>query len=261
LMSKGFKVDATLWKAKSKRLVKELKLDEAKVVREQAGLLAQLMAKVAPPFKSFPKFSGKPSYTTGGALGVGRKSVKAGFFAAVQRMGTERQWRDKSIKKAIRAGDTDYLTRRLRHMKGSNKHNLEVRKYSDRERNRMRNNRGRVNKGTQPFVGLQNKDVNAGLKRAVNNVGIAKASLALIALRLGRPSPPAWIKKHFGKVNPTLRISRNPARVTFRTSAKGLDVVASNLKRIERFRMNAMVKRLESMIRANAKKSGFKVKR
>lgn len=260
-MSRNFKVDSTIWKAKSKRLVKELKLDEADVVREQAGLLAQLMTKVAPPFKAFPKLQGKPTYTTGGALGVGRKAVKAGFFAAVKRMGTERQWDDKNIKKAIRAGDTDYLTRRLRYMKRSNKHNLEVFKYSDQRRDSKRNNRGRVNKGTQPFVGIQNKDVNAGLRRAMDNVGIAKASLALIALRLGRPAPPAWIKKHFGKVNPTLSISRKPARVTFRTSAKGLDVVANNLKRIERFRMTAMVKRLESMIRANAKKSGFKVKR
>ena len=259
-MSKNFTVDSTLWKAKSKRLVRELKLDESKVVIEQAGILAQLMAKVAPPFKSFPKFTGKPTYTTGGALGVGRNAVKAGFFAAVKRMGTDRQWKDKNIKKAIRAGDTDYLTLRLRHMKKSNKQNLEVFKYSDEKRDQRRNRRGRVNKGTMPFVGLQNKDVNAGLKRATNNVGIAKASLAKVAVRLGRPGPPSWIKRHFDKVRPVVGVTRNPARVTFRASAKGLDVVANNLKRIERFRMNAMVKRLESMIRANAKKSGFKVK-
>ena len=88
-MPKNFSVDSTLFKAQAKKLVKKLKLDEPTVVREQAGLLAQLLAKVTPPFKSFPKMSGKPSYTTGGAIEVGKKAVRAGFSPAVARMGTE----------------------------------------------------------------------------------------------------------------------------------------------------------------------------
>lgn len=71
-MAKNFSVDSTLFKAKAKKLVRKLKLDEPTVVREQAGLLAQLLSKVTPPFKSFPKMSGKPTYTTGGAMGVGK---------------------------------------------------------------------------------------------------------------------------------------------------------------------------------------------
>jgi len=259
-MGKNFSVDSTLFKAKAKKLVKQLKLDENKVVREQAALLATLLAKMTPPFKAFPKMSGKPTYTTGGAMGVGKKAVRAGFFAAVQRMGTDRNWKDKNIKSAIRRGDTAYLEARLKHMRGSVKHNMKVRKYSDGLRDKQRNNRGRVNRGTERIVMLSNKDVNAGLKRAVNNVGIAKASFALAALRLGRPSAPAWISKHFSKVNTPVKVSRNPARVRFTSSAKGLDVVTRRLKAIERFRMVAMVKRLEQLIRADAKKAGFKTR-
>ena len=259
-MPKNFTVDATLFKVKAKKLVKQLKLDENKVVREQAGLLAQLLAKVTPPFKSFPKMSGKPSYTTGGAMGVGKKAVRAGFYSAVKRMGTVSNWTDKGMRKAIRSGDTAYIQARLEHMKKSNKHGLKVRDYSDNLRERQRNTRGRVNRGTQPIVMLQNKDVNAGLKRAMNNVGIAKASFALAALRLGRPKAPAWIAKHFAKVNTPVSVTRNPARVKFTSNAKGLDVTTRRLKAVERFRMVAMVKHLEALVRANAKKAGFKTR-
>ena len=259
-MPKNFTVDATLFKVKAKKLVKQLKLDENKVVREQAGLLAQLLAKVTPPFKSFPKMSGKPSYTTGGAMGVGKKAVRAGFYSAVKRMGTVSNWTDKGMRKAIRSGDTAYIQARLEHMKKSNKHGLKVRDYSDNLRERQRNTRGRVNRGTQPIVMLQNKDVNAGLKRAMDNVGIAKASFALAALRLGRPKAPAWIAKHFGKVNTPVSVTRNPARVKFTSNAKGLDVTTRRLKAVERFRMVAMVKHLEALVRADAKKAGFKTR-
>lgn len=259
-MPKNFTVDATLFKVKAKKLVKQLKLDEPTVVREQAGLLAQLLAKVTPPFKSFPKMSGKPSYTTGGAMGVGKKAVRAGFYSAVKRMGTVSNWTDKGMRKAIRSGDTAYIQARLEHMKKSNKHGLKVRDYSDNLRERQRNTRGRVNRGTQPIVMLQNKDVNAGLKRAMNNVGIAKASFALAALRLGRPKAPAWIAKHFAKVNTPVSVTRNPARVKFTSNAKGLDVTTRRLKAVERFRMVAMVKRLEKLVKADAKKAGFKTR-
>ena len=259
-MPKNFTVDATLFKVKAKKLVKQLKLDEPTVVREQAGLLAQLLAKVTPPFKSFPKMSGKPSYTTGGAMGVGKKAVRAGFYSAVKRMGTVSNWTDKGMRKAIRSGDTAYIQARLEHMKKSNKHGLKVRDYSDNLRERQRNTRGRVNRGTQPIVMLQNKDVNTGLKRAMNNVGIAKASFALAALRLGRPKAPAWIAKHFAKVNTPVSVTRNPARVKFTSNAKGLDVTTRRLKAVERFRMVAMVKHLEALVRADAKKAGFKTR-
>ena len=55
MMSKDFKVDSTLWKKRSKDVIKILKIDEPKFVKEQAGLLAELATKVTPPFREFPK--------------------------------------------------------------------------------------------------------------------------------------------------------------------------------------------------------------
>ena len=258
--SKNFTVDSVLFRAQAKKMVKLLKLDEQTVVREQAGLMAQLLAKVTPPFKSFPKMSGKPTYTTGGAQGVGANAVKVGFNSAIKRMGTVNSWKDKGIRAAIKRGDHEYIQKRLAHMKGTTKRNLKVHKYSDQARNAQRNARGRVNRGTQPIVALTNADVNKGLKRAVGNVGIAKASFALAALRLGRPKAPGWISRHFGKVNSPVSVTRNPAVATFTASAKGLDVTMRRLKDVERFRMVAMVKRLEALVRADAKKAGFQTR-
>ena len=261
MAKKSFTVDQTLFRAQTQKLVRQLKLDESTVVREQGGLLATLLAKMTPPFKTFPKMQGKPVYTTGGALGIGKAAVKKDFFRSIKLMGTEKQWNDKGMKAAIVRGDTDYLQKRLTYMKGSVKQGLRVRHYNNGIRDAQRNTRGRINTGTQPIVMMNSPLIKKGLDRALNNVGIAKASFALAALRLGRPAPKGkWISKHFSKVNTPVSVSRNPARVRFTSSAKGLDVVSRKLKAIERFRMVAMVKRLESLVRADAKKAGFKTR-
>lgn len=260
MSKKGIEFDTTLWKKRSKDVIKILKIDEPKFVKEQAGLLAELATKITPPFKEFPKFE-KGGYATKGAKGAGDKATRAGFYSAVKNIGKESTWKNKDIRLAIRRGDTAYLEGRLKYVKGGKKKDLDVHFYSDNRRNKKRNNRGRVNKGTQPFVGLKDSDVKAGLKRALGNVGISKASLAKIAVKLGRKNPPDWIKRHFGRVSHSMTVTKNPSVIRFKTSAPGLDVVARNLRRIERFRMIAMEKRLESLVRAAAKKSGFKVKR
>jgi len=258
MSKKTFSVDDTLYRAQAKKLVKHLKIDEPKFVREQAGLLAQLLAKVTPPFKTFPKLSGKPTY--GGSVTVGRIAVRRDFFRAVQRVGKAASWKDKGIAKAIRAGDSNYIEQRLKYMKSSNKKNLKVRKYADRLHDAKRNARGRVNRSVVATVGMKDPDVNKGLKRAMDRVGTAKAALAIAALRLGRPKAPKWIARHFGKVNTHVNLRRNPSIAQFTATAKGIEWASSRIKQVERFRMVAMVKRLEALVRADAKKAGFKTR-
>ena len=254
-------MDTTLYKAQTKKLLRQLKMDEPKFVREQAGMFAQLLCKLTPPFKSFPKMSGKLTYTTGGAQAQGKKAVTAGFFAAVQRMGNVKKWKNERIKAALKAGDTALLTAIFSKMKNSNKQGLQVRKYSDSLRNSKRNNRGRVNKGTQAVVAITNADVNKGLARARDNVGIAKASFALAALRFGRKSPPGWISKHFKTIKtPVSMPSKSSPIARFTASAKGIDVTMRRIKQVERFRLKAMALNLEKIVKANAKKSGFKTR-
>lgn len=257
-MAKSFTVDDTLFRAQAKKLVQKLQLNEPKFLKEEAGLLAQLFAKITPPFKSFPKLSGAPSYTTSGAQKQGANRVKADFNRAIKRMGTIRKWKSTRIRDAIRSGDTEKLTAILRNMRNSNKHNLEVFRYRDGLR--KRNNRGRVPRNIKPIVGITDQDVNRGMKSAVNNVGIAKAAFAKAAVRLGRKKPPAWIAKHFSKVNTSVFFKKSPTSVKFVATAAGIQVTSSRIKSAERFRLRAMVKKLEKIVKIESKRRGFNVR-
>ena len=259
-MTKTFTVDDALFRMQAKKLIRKLKIEEHKFIKEEAGLLAQLFAKVTPPFKSFPKMSGRPNYTTSGAQKQGALAVKTDFNRAIKRMGNIRDWKSKSIREAIKNGDIERLKAILRNMRNSNKHNLDVEKYTENLRNRQRNKRGRVGRNIKPVVAIQNSDINKGLRAAVNNLGIAKATFAKVAVSLGRPNPPRWIARHFNKINPTVSVQKSPARVRFVVSAKGLDVASRRIQSVERFRLKAMVQKLERMVKAESKKKGFKVR-
>ena len=80
------------------------------------------------------------------------------------------------------------------------------------------------------------------------------------AVKLGRPKPPKWIFKHFKHVYAPITTTKNPATVSFTAYEKGLDTAFKQLPKVERFRMVAMVKRLEFLVKADAKKAGFKTK-
>lgn len=259
-MASTFTVDDTLYRMQIRKLARKLGIEEHKLVKEEAGLLAQLFAKVTPPFKSFPRMAGRPSYVTPGAQKQGANAVKTDFNRAIKRMGTVRKWKSKSVRDAIRSGDTNRLTEILRNMKNSNKRGLKVEKYSDRLHKRQRGSRGRISRSVKPVVAITNADVNAGMKRAVGNVGIAKAAFAKAAFRLGRPRPPAWIARHFSKVRTSVILTKKPARAQFTATAKGLDVTSSRIKAAERFRLKGMVLKLKRMVKSSARKSGFKAR-
>ena len=258
-MGKNFSVDSTLFKAKAKKLVKQLKLDESTVVKEEAGMMAQTLAKMTPPFETSPKMKGL-TYGTKKDEVAGVKATRAGFYSVVKLMTKNQGWKNKSIRAAIVRGDTAAAQAILERAKKSKKKNLNVFKYTDNQRNKRRDNRGRAGRDVVPFVALSDSDAAAGLKRAIGNVGIAKAHMAKIAVRLGRKMPIKFIKRHLSKVSVSVQLSRNPARVRFSTKSHGLDVAARRLKEVERFRLKALVLKLNRLVRADAKKAGFKTR-
>lgn len=257
-MGKNFTVDASLLMFKAKKFVKQLKLDEPKIVKDEAGMLAQSFASITPPFASFSK--PKLNYGTKKDIKKGERATLIGLNKSLRRIGNVNAWSDTKMKAAIRSGDVAYIENRLKHMKGSNKHNLRVQKYSDAARNKQRNNRGRVNRGTIPIVMIRDEDVQAGLDRAIARVGMAKAAFAKAAVLLGRKKPIALIVRHFSKVRASFSISKNPSIVRFSVTTHGDSEAYRRRKQVERFRIVALVKRLEKMVRADAKKAGFKTR-
>ena len=257
MAKKTFSVDDTLFKAQTKKLVRKLKLDEPKFVREQAGMLAQLLTKLTPPFPSFPEMKGAgygDNIKENQAAGI--KAVKSGFLSAVKFIGNMDSFKSKDLRSAVERGDTAYLTARVKHFKGKRK-GLRVVHYSDHMRNKMRNGRGRVNKGTVPIIGLSQADVEAGLARAIYNVGISKAAIAKAAFRLGRKKPTKWVYKHFSRVQVSVQVRKNPAVATFKVAGPGLEVPIRRLKQAESFRQKAMALKLKSDLNRRIKQVGF----
>ena len=258
-MSKqNFSVDDTLFRAQAKKLVKQLKLDETKFVRDQAAILAANFASITPPFVKYSKPN--LNYGTKKDIAQGIEAVNGGFFQIVKFISADQGWKDKNIKAAILRGDMAYLEDRLKHFKRSKKRNMKVRQYSDNRRNKQRNERGRTYRNATPFSTINKEDGIRGLNRAVSRVGMAKAVFAKAAVRLGRKKPIEDIKRHFGKVNAKVFVTKNPSTAGFTVSSHGLDQALRRQKEIESFRLKGMVSRLKRIIRANAKKAGFKTR-
>lgn len=257
--SKNFTVDDTLFRAQAKKLVKQLKIDETKFVREQAAIYAQTLSKVTPPFVSWPKMKGL-TYGTAKDLMQGKKAATSGFYSIVKLMTAEKQqWKSKAIRNAIERGDTAYLEARLKHFKRSKKRNMKVRQYSDNRRNKQRDSRGRTYKNATPFVVIDRSSAEAGLKRAQDNVGLAKAHLAKAAIRLGRKgkAPVKGISRHLKNVHASVTVTKNPSTAGFSVRSHGLDVTARRLKEAESFRLKGMVLKLKRDLRARIKQNGF----
>jgi hypothetical protein len=259
MSKKTFSVDDTLYRAQAKKLVKQLKLDETKFVREQAGMLAQNFASITPPFVSYSK--PKLNYGTKKDIAKGKEATRAGFYSVVKMMTIDGQnWKDKNIRSAIERGDMNYVEQRLKHFKRSKKRDMKVRQYSDNRRNKQRNSRGRAYRDATPFVTLSRSDAESGLARAMDRVGMAKASFARAAQRLGRKKPIKDIFKHFSKVHAVVTVTRNPSVATFTVSSHGLDQAVRREKEVTSIRLESMVKRLKQIIKADAKKAGFKTR-
>jgi hypothetical protein len=260
-MPKNFSVDDTLFRAQAKKLVKHLKIDETKFVRDQAGMLAQNFASITPPFVSY----GKPklNYGTKKDLMQGAKTTTKGFYQTIQMMTTDGQnWKSKSLRAAIQRGDMNYLEARLKHFKRSKKRNLKVRKYSDNLRNKKRNKQtGRPYKDVTPYVVLSRADADRGLARAVSHVGLAKAVFAKAAIRLGRKKPIKDIARHLNSVHASVFVTKNPSTAGFKISSHGLNQAEKRIKEVETFRLKGMVKRLKRLVEIDAQFAGFKVKK
>jgi|GEM_PF-2330153 len=275
-MAKNFSVDSTLFKAKAKKLVKQLKLDEATVVREQAALMSKLLSKVTPPFLGgkFPKMSGS------GYQGGRVKDVEAAGNRAIKKdLGRIFRIRGREYLEFLHdvTGRLKNVRRNLRTKKGVSyvvdvdeiNYDSVSRAVRFHQSKRLKNGRTPEYKGDVGIGRWKSRDVmwvtekiwNAVFEAKAKNVGMSKAAFASAAVQLGvKQKPPSYIKRHIAGIGTTVSELKNPSRVTIRASAPGLSHTIRSLAKVERFRMEAMVKRMEKIIRADAKKAGFKTR-
>ena len=253
-------VDASQFQAKAKRLLRQLKITEKDFVKEQGQLYALDLAKATPPHAGGRISLRKKPVGTAADKKTGEHAVRSDYRRAVRTLGPARYWKNPSIKKAIRAGDTQTLQGMVKHFSSRNQ-NLKVTGFSNRLHKSARNRRGRVPKGHTGVIALPHKEVQTGMRKAVSRVGIAKAGLARCAQRLGHKGGlPKWVARHTGKVTAYASLSKNLNgwRARFGATAAGHQHTAKSLRFVARYRQNLAVKSLQAKARHAVKKSGFR---
>ena len=272
-------VDDTLFRAKAKKLLKKLKIDEHEFVKDQAAQLARTICKATPPFKDgvFPRLS-KGGYQQGSV----KDAVASGERAIKHDMGVIYRQRSRDYLQFIQdlTGKKRNIRRQLRTKSGkvylvdvdvinftsvseALKFHWQKRLPNGRVKNyRSGNKDSQIGRWQSRDVMWLTPDIWQKVFRTLSaNVGLSKAAFGKAASKLGiKQKPPKYIKKHFSKVDTSVTITKNPSIVTIRGSAPGLEVPEKKLSQIKEIRSKAMVGRLKWLLRANAKKSGVKFK-
>lgn len=279
-MTVKMSVDDHLHREKIKRLLKLTGKTEKEFVKEQGALLAQMLAKVTPPYAG-----GQLAFIKGAKYGSA-KDKKQGEAAILSDMNIIFKQREQGYLEFLiqTTGTRRNIRQNLRTKSGQsylvdvdfvNPDSLSeaIRFYKS-----MRRADGRV-KGKQG--GKQAHDTRIGRWQSRNvmwitpalfkkvyetikgNVGIAKAAHAKIANRLGaKAKAPAWINRHFSQVSARVMVSQGSkgATVSFTASAAGLQHTIPKIRRATQIRSGLALKALERQHRADIKKSGFKSK-
>tara|TARA_R110002167_G_C12478885_1_gene634366 strand:- start:27 stop:830 length:804 start_codon:yes stop_codon:yes gene_type:complete len=267
-MPKNFTVDVTLFKAKAQKLIKQLKLDEPTVVKEQAALYSRLMSKMTPPFVGgqIPEMKGK-----GYQGGSNDENLLQGRAAIIQDMSAQFLVREKGYLEFLHKITGKLKDIRQQHLisKKGIKYTVDVAEINYNSPNRAKEFSDKMStkrKRARRFPVSEKMWITQEIWQSVFvekflNIGFSKAAFASAAVQLGiKQKPPVWIRKHIAKVGTTRTVRKNPSRVTIKASAPGLGHVLRLEGKVVRFRMEAMVKRLEQIIRTRAKWAGFKTR-
>ena len=258
--------DDTLFRAQSRNLLRQLDIEEEPFIRGEAGLFAQTLAKVTPPF------SGKPEMA-GAGYGTQKQNRQAGENAILGDMRNIFEVRDRGYLEFLHqtTGTLTNVRRTLRKKDGTpylvdvDEINYTSTRRALNFHESKRNSRGRTPeyRGDNTIGRWQPRDA-MWITREIWNevysmlklrVGWSKAQLAEAAVALGRPRPGKWVSRHMRMAQVTT--TSNPAVVTFRANGPGLDVPARLKGSVERFRITGMRMKLERMVKREAKSAGF----
>ena len=249
-------LDDSIFQHKIRTLAKKWGVDEKEFVREQGALFLNDVGRFVPPYKTFPfgkrKSMGTKADHVAGKLAI-EYDLKKLFFVpddSVYQWAQQKFMRGQIYKgrKIIGAGVLKSID--------------EMRLFHNKYRN-PRTGRPR------PLKGFEQMWVSKGLfnkyyKRQIEDVGIAKASIAKGVLALNKKAQiPAWIRKQMGKAMGGARMAKIAQSWTavFNAKAFGLQHVSGKTIRIvQKGRMKAMENRLKKVFKDAAKQSGWNVR-
>ena len=248
-------VDDSVFQQKAKKLARKLGVDEYEFVKEQTGLLAREVAKMTPPYASFP------SLVKGTSVGTA-KDIKAGEWAVYN-----------DIKQICFIVPDDVAERTRRATKGGPVYrrgkivapgvisSMSLLSAWHRKNKGLNGRTKDLDVPLLPWVG-ETLFVNYA-KTQQKEVGIAKAAFYKASLALGaKGAAVAGIKRHLAKTTGSGRMTKarkGPAG-NISGSADGLWHTNRHLPALQRNRLIKAVKRLEYIGKKAAKESGFKTR-
>lgn len=252
--NKRIYVDDSEFQRKAKKLARKLKIDEYDFVKEQTGILAREVAKMTPPYVTFPKLTG---------TGIGTaKDIKAGEWAVYHDL--------RQICIVVPDNIADWARRVFKggaiYKKGQV---IAPGVFSSvgfmrewHEKNKMPNGRTReLSKPLLPWVAQSVFEIY--LKSEQANVGVAKAAFYKASLALGaKGAAVKGIKRHLIRTSGdgNMKRAKKGPIATISGRADGLWHAVKHLPRLQRNRLIKAVKRLEFVGRQSAKKAGFKTR-
>ena len=253
--SKTVKIDDGVFQSKMRKMAKRAKIDEYEFIKEQGALYARDIAKATPPM-------------VGGKINLKKASIGS---VADRKQGEWAMWNDlrqifviqepQVIQWAFATfGRGKIYKGRTQTGAGIALSINEIRRFHLLN---MRNNGRTRSLKYEDRLWVSEKILAKYFKEEKKNVGSAKASIAKAMVGINpKQKVPGWISRNMGKASSSghmVRASKGP-RAVIRASAAGLQHVFSKLNFLQRFRLVAMEKRMKAMVRANAKKSGFRVR-
>lgn len=253
--SKTIKIDDGVFQSKMRKMAKRAKVDEYAFIKEQGALYARDMAKATPPMASGQINLKKASI---GSVADRKQGEFAMWNDIVQIFVLQEpqviQWafstfgRGKIYKGrkqigagiALSMGEIERFHRRNTRRDGRTK----PLKYEDR-------------------LWVSEKILAKYFKMEKTKVGSAKASIAKAMVGINpKQRVPGWISKNMGRSTASgwMTRGRKGPRAAIRASAAGLQHLFGKIPFLQRFRVVAMEKRMKAMVRANARKAGFKTR-
>tara|TARA_R110000744_G_scaffold90984_10_gene176617 strand:- start:4099 stop:4845 length:747 start_codon:yes stop_codon:yes gene_type:complete len=243
-------------------MLNQLGIEEGPFIREEGGFMAQTLAKITPPFTSFPSLSG-------GGYNSQLRNKQAGENAIIKDMHNVFTVRERGYLEFLirRAGRNKEIMLTLNNASGpyeivadavnpsSVASAMNYIEYWENYRGRTAIFNGdtiaRWTSNRQMWITQEIWD--AVYHQKSSKVGYAKGSLARYAVALGRPQPPMWIRRNY---TPAM-VPVTGSHVMFSANAAGLDVAARNFGRVEQNRIMSIRSKLNRKVRDKARLVGW----
>ena len=253
MAKKDIDIDDSVFQQKARLLARKLGKDEKEFIKQQTGILAREVARMTPPFASFPKLSNSASVGSAKDIKAGKGAIVIDLLRICStRKGPTVKWAKKTF------GNSPVIFE-SQAAGGALINEAELKAWH--KINQGPNNRTKRLPTTSKYW-VTSVVLNRYIKKQQLKVGTAKAAFYKAAMALGaKVTAPAGVINNIS--NPvgtgTVKKGSSGSKGTIKGRAGGLFHTNKFLPMLRKNRLIKAVKRGEFLMRKAAKDSNFKV--